>query len=49
MPVRENYTIYYQPRPRGGVIISRIIHGARDQKKAWKWKGKAKGKHISAT
>lgn len=38
MPVRENYTIYYQPRPRGGVIISRIIHGARDQKKAWKRK-----------
>jgi plasmid stabilization system protein ParE len=40
VPVRENYIIYYQPRPRGGVIIFRVIHGARDQKKAWKQKGK---------
>jgi toxin ParE1/3/4 len=29
------YVIYYRPAPRGGILISRVIHGTRDQLKAW--------------
>lgn len=35
VPVGE-YLVYYRPRVKRGVIISRIIHGARRQKHAWK-------------
>jgi toxin ParE1/3/4 len=28
------YVIYYR-KVRGGISISRVIHGARDQKSAW--------------
>jgi toxin ParE1/3/4 len=31
----ENYLIYYRKTARGGIQISRIIHGMRDQEKAW--------------
>jgi toxin ParE1/3/4 len=31
----ENYLIYYRPTARRGILISRIIHGMRDQQKAW--------------
>jgi toxin ParE1/3/4 len=29
-----NYLIYYRSAPRGGILISRVIHGMRDQQKA---------------
>ncbi len=29
------YLIYYRPAQRGGILISRVIHGMRDQRKAW--------------
>ncbi len=31
----DNYLIYYRKTGRGGIQISRIIHGRRDQEKAW--------------
>jgi toxin ParE1/3/4 len=31
----ENYLIYYRKAARGRILISRIIHGMRDQPKAW--------------
>lgn len=34
----ENYLIYYRRVPRGRISISRIIHGMRDQQKAWREK-----------
>jgi toxin ParE1/3/4 len=34
-PVGE-YIIYYRRRPRGGILISRVIHGRRDQARAWR-------------
>jgi toxin ParE1/3/4 len=30
-----DYLIYYRRRPRGGIVISRVIHGKRDQARAW--------------
>lgn len=37
VPVGE-FIIYYRPRVKAGVLISRIIHGARQQKQALgKW------------
>jgi toxin ParE1/3/4 len=30
----ENYLIYYRRARRGGILISRIIHGMRDQREA---------------
>jgi toxin ParE1/3/4 len=32
----SSYIIYYTKPPRGRVQILRVIHGRRDQKKAWK-------------
>ncbi len=32
----EDYIVYYRKGPRGRVLISRIIHGMRNQAKAWK-------------
>src|SRR5437763_823618 len=29
------YLIYYRKAPGGGIRISRVIHGMRDQKTAW--------------
>src|SRR5215813_10508017 len=29
-----NYLIYYRRSPRAGILISRVIHGIRDQRKA---------------
>ncbi len=29
-----NYLIYYCRAPRGGILVSRVIHGMRDQRKA---------------
>jgi toxin ParE1/3/4 len=34
LPVGE-FIIYYRPRVKAGVLISRVIHGARRQKRAW--------------
>lgn len=31
----ESYLIYYRKAPRGGILISRVIHGMRKQEKAW--------------
>lgn len=31
-----DYIIYYRRRPRGGISISRVIHGRRNQTRAWK-------------
>lgn len=31
----SEFIIYYRPGIRGGVLIARIIHGARRQKQAW--------------
>ncbi len=33
-PVRK-HLIYYRKTKRGGILISRVIHGMRDQEKAW--------------
>jgi toxin ParE1/3/4 len=30
------YLIYYRPAHRGGILISRVIHGMRDQQEAWR-------------
>ena len=30
-----NYLIYYRRAQRGGILISRVIHGMRDQHQAW--------------
>jgi toxin ParE1/3/4 len=30
----ENYLVYYRKTARSGILISRIIHGMRDQEKA---------------
>ena len=30
-----DYLVYYRRRPRGGILISRVIHGRRDQARAW--------------
>jgi plasmid stabilization system protein ParE len=32
--VIDDYVIYYHKLKRGGIGISRVIHGKRDQKKA---------------
>ena len=32
----KNHIVYYRKGPRGRVLISRIIHGMRNQAKAWK-------------
>ena len=32
----EDYIVYNRKGTRGGVLISRIIHGMRNQAKAWK-------------
>lgn len=37
LPVGE-FIIYYRARLKAGVLISRIIHGARRQKQSWKQK-----------
>lgn len=31
----DNYLIYYRARARGGVLISRVLHGKRDQRAAF--------------
>src|SRR6266404_7774296 len=31
----EKYVVYYRRRPRGGILISRVIHGMRDQMRVW--------------
>jgi plasmid stabilization system protein ParE len=36
-PVR-NYLIYYRRAPRARILIARVIHGMREQHKAWKEK-----------
>ena len=33
-PFRD-YLIYYRRAPRGGILIVRVIHGMRNQQKAW--------------
>lgn len=30
-----NYRIYYRRTDRGRILIARVIHGMRDQEKAW--------------
>ena len=37
----EDYLIYYRKRARAGILISRIIHGMRDQEKALEEQGNA--------
>ena len=32
----EDYIVYYRKAPRSRILISRIIHGMRNQAKAWK-------------
>ena len=32
----KNHIVYYRKAPRSRVLISRIIHGMRNQAKAWK-------------
>src|SRR5438045_845968 len=34
-PVGE-YIIYYRKAKRGGILVSRVVHGKRDQKKAFR-------------
>ena len=31
-----NYLIYYRKAAQGRIFISRVLHGMRDQRKAWK-------------
>ena len=31
-----DYLIYYRRKARGGILISRVIHGCRDQGQAWR-------------
>ena len=32
----DDYIIYYRKAKRGGILISRVVHGRRDQQKALK-------------
>ena len=31
-----DYLVYYRRKARGGILISRVIHGRRDQAQAWR-------------
>jgi toxin ParE1/3/4 len=33
------YLIFYRKGKRGGIVVARVLHGARDQKRAWEKEG----------